>query len=86
MQDCILHYPPIGIKCKMKKLLTLLHLIILSFCNIHNILQDQCRNVHNPVCPVSYRNRLIPVSCNSVVKYFQCIMYYIQRDKLCEII
>ncbi|KAK2151485.1 hypothetical protein NP493_2610g00000 [Ridgeia piscesae] len=37
-----------------------------SFCNIHNILQDLPvrRNVHNPVCPVSYRNHLIPVLCN----------------------
>ena len=35
-----------------------------SFCNIHNILQDLRRNVHNPVCPVSYRNHLIPVLCN----------------------
>ena len=29
-----------GIKWKLKKLLTLLHLAILSFCNIHDILQD----------------------------------------------
>ena len=35
-----------------------------SFCNIHNILQDLRRNVHNPVCPVSYGNHLIPVLCN----------------------
>ncbi|KAK2190518.1 hypothetical protein NP493_77g01020 [Ridgeia piscesae] len=48
--------PSIGIKCTMKKLLTLLHVTILSFCNIHNILQDLHRNVHNPVRPVSYRN------------------------------
>ncbi|KAK2187295.1 hypothetical protein NP493_171g04007 [Ridgeia piscesae] len=57
-----------GMKCKMKKLLTLLHIAILSFCNIHNILQDLRRNVHNPVSSVSYRNRKIPVSCNQVVK------------------
>ena len=56
--------PSIGIKCTMKKLLTLLHLTILSFCNIDNILQDLAKNVHNPVSPVSYRNRLIPVSSN----------------------
>ena len=56
--------PSIETKCTMKKLLTLLHLTILSFCNIHNILQDLPKNVHNPVCPVSYRKRPIPVSCN----------------------
>ena len=26
--------------------------------------QYSARNVHNPVCSVSYRNRLIPVSCH----------------------
>ena len=42
-----------------------------SFGNIHNILQDLRRNVHNPVCPVSYRNHLIPVTYSNIYQQKQ---------------